>query len=179
MRNVKGMLMLVLLATMFVCNSCSNKEKNIIGKWAADLSSIDLKMGDGIPSDIKSEVEQEMSGLKSMQFVIDQVIIEFKEGGVLTLGPSGDTRDFQWKIEDHSLMLSGDLEGIKAEFSIEIKELSKDKMTLFVSAESMLNQVKKVMGSEFDEAMAEIPSDVNINDMVKGTSVAISLIKKS
>jgi hypothetical protein len=110
---------------------------------------------------------------------MDQVIIEFKEGGVLTLGPTGDTRDFNWKIDGQDLILSGDLEGIKAEFSLEIKELSKDKLTLFISAQSMMDQAKKVMGSEFDEAMSEIPSDVNINDMVDGTSVAITLNKKS
>jgi hypothetical protein len=179
MKNLKSILGLCLLITFLIFSSCGNKEKNILGKWSPDLNSIDLKMGDGIPSDIKGEVEQEMAGLKSLQFVMDQIIIEFKEGGVLTLGPAGDTRDFNWKIEDHNLMLSGNLEGLKAEFTLEIKELSKDKLTLFISAESMMDQAKKVMGNEFDEAMAEIPSDVNINDMVKGTSVAITLNKKS
>jgi hypothetical protein len=170
---------LIVLASLFIFASCGSREKDILGKWSPDLGSIDLKLGDGIPADIKSEVEQEMSGVKAMQFMMDQIIIEFKEEGVLTLGPTGDTRDFNWKLDGNNLVLSGELEGLKADFSLEIKELSKEKMTLFISAEAMMEQAKKAMGSEFDEAMAEIPAEVNVNDMVKGTSMAITLTKKS
>jgi len=42
-----------------------------------------------------------------------------------------------------------------------------------------MEQMKKVMGAEFDEAMAEMPAGVDVNAMVKGTSATMTLKKKA
>jgi len=169
-----------LTASLFILNSCGGDlQKNIVGKWTADLSSLEVTLGDGIPGDIKPEVESGVKEVKSMQFLAEQVTIDFKDGGVLTLGPSGDTKDFNWKVDGNNIVLSGELEGQKFEFSIEAKESSADKIVLFISAESALEQMKKVMGAEFDQAMGELPPGVDINAMVKGTSASMTLKKKA
>ncbi len=83
------------MVALLILNSCGSKEKNIIGKWSPDLNSIELTMGSGIPSDIKSEVEQEMSGLKSMQFFMDQVIIVYNYFRLFILFCFNNSIDYQ------------------------------------------------------------------------------------
>jgi hypothetical protein len=171
---------LFLTASIVGLNSCGGSlEKDIVGQWTADLSSLDVKLGDGIPPEFKPEVEAGVSEVKGMQFVAEQVVIDFKEGGVLTVGPTGETKDFSWKVDGSNLVLSGELEGQKFEFSIEVTESSADKVVLHLTAESAMEQMKKVMGAEFDEAMAEMPEGVDVNAMVKGTSATMTLKKKA
>lgn len=163
------------LAFLFVVASCGGaSEKDLIGKWSVDASSLDIQLGDGVPADMKEMVK---SGQKEMleegSEDMEAATIEFKEGGVLTVGAEGESENGTWKLDGNTLTLGMEQGGQKVEVDLEV-EMSGDKMTATLTAEEVLNVIKEQGMADQVKAMA----GTELEKMVDGTSISISFNKK-
>lgn len=170
---VKGF---AILSTLLILASCGGtSESDIIGTWKIDAKSVDIKLGDGFPAEMKAMVEKGKSEMKEAESDMEAVSIEFKEGGKLTVSVKGESQevDAKWSIDGDYLVIDGEFEGKKGSIKLKLEEVSSDKMELSLSAEDLLAQVKKDM----PEALSQVPPSMDIDAMVKGTKLMVALKK--
>ncbi len=168
------------LAFLLVLGSCGGaSEADMIGKWKMDAGSIDLKLGDGVPAEMKAMVE---FGKKEMMSEgkedIEGATVEFKKGGVFTVSMDGQSEDGKWKLDGDNVVLTMKPEGAKKEVSISliVEEVSGDAMTLTLTAEELVNTIKK----QDPNAMKMIESmsgQSDIEKMIDGTQVSFTMKK--
>lgn len=168
------------LAFLLVLGSCGGaSEADMIGKWKMDAGSIDIKLGDGVPSEMKAMVE---SGKKEMMSEgkedIEAATIEFKKGGEFTVSMEGDSEKGKWKLDGDKVILSMKPEGAKKEVSIAliVEEVSGDAMTLTLTAEELMNTMKKQDPNSV-KMIESMSGQSDIEKMVEGTQVSFTMKK--
>lgn len=186
MKNLFKVTFVALLASVMV--SCGGADKaDFVGQWTPDLSSIDIHLSDQIPSDLAKNVDIDdiKSEAKEGQNVADEMVIDFKEDGTLTVGPKGDTKDFKWDIDGDELVITGELDegpvaGKKFELAFEIVDSGSDAFTLKLTAMSLKEQIEAQFKSEMDAAMAQAGPilDMLNDDILTDTWASISFKKK-
>ena len=78
--------------------------------------------------------------------------------------------DFYWKLEGDKLIIEGEVEEQKGKMALTVESVSADKLTLALTAEDLIAQVKEQM----PEAMNMVPGEFDIDAMAKGTSMSMS-----
>ena len=188
MKNVFKTLAVALTALMVV--SCGGDEASIaesdvstaevevstedllVGPWKVDPSSLDLTLGDGLAA-FKGAIEEEKGKMLSeASGESDKVSFEFKEDGKLVLSheDEDETYSFDWSLEGDKLVIEGEVEGQKGKMALNVQSVSADKLTLALTAEDLIAQVKEQM----PEAMGMVPGEFDIDAMAKGTSMSMS-----
>jgi|TARA_B110000495_G_scaffold192571_1_gene196892 hypothetical protein len=174
MKNVFKTLAVALTALALVsCGGTEVSSAGMAGKWKADPSSLDLTLGDGLAAfkgmieEGKEEMLSEVSGES------DKVTFDFKEDGKLVVSAEGEDETFNWSLAGDKLTLEGELEGQGGKIELTVESVSADKLTLALTAEDLLAQIKEQM----PEAMNEVPGEFDVDAMAKGTSVSMSFKK--
>ena len=165
-----------ILVSLLVLASCGGSaESDIVSVWKIDVSSIDLKLGDGFPEEMKAMVEGQKAEMTGNTEEMDGITIEFKEGGTFVVAKKGEKENQEgtWKIDGDKLVLTAEVDGKSNSIKINLDEVTSDKLSLSLTAEDVLAQVKEQM----PEAMGAIPAEFDIDAMVTGTKLAISLKK--
>ena len=176
MKNVFKTLVVALTSLALVsCGGTEMTSIDLAGSWKADPSSLDLTLGDGLAvfkgaiEEGKQEMLSEVSGES------DKVTFEFKEGGKLLVSAEGEeeTFTFDWSLEGDKLILEGELEGQEGKIELTVESVSADKLTLALTAEDLIAQIKEQM----PEAMDQVPGEFDVDAMAKGTSMSMSFKK--
>lgn len=174
MKNVFKTLAVALTALVLV--SCGGADSaGLVGVWEADPSSLDLTLGDGLAA-FKGAIEEQKSEMVSeASEESESITFEFKEDGKLVLSheDKDETFSFDWSLEGDKLIIEGEVEGEKGKMALTVQSVSADKLTLALTAEDLIAQVKEQM----PEAMSRIPGTFDIDAMAKGTSMSISFIR--
>lgn len=175
MKNVFKTLAVALTALVLVsCGGASSAD--LVGTWKADPSSLDLVLGDGIPSEFKTMIEEgKKEAMSEATHEAEGMLIEFTEDGKIVLSKDGEKAPFtlDYSVSGDKLSIKGDIEGEKIDYYVTLSETSADKFTVSITAEEILAQVKEQM----PEAMNEIPGEFDVDAMAKGTSVSFSFKK--
>lgn len=171
----------VFALSLFVLASCGGtSEADIIGKWKVDASSIDIKLGDGVPAPIKSEVDEAMKDMKSEEGAkeVNNITLDFQEGGKLIVSGEGkeEKEEFKWSIDGDFLVIEGDMQGKKGKIKFNIDEVSGDKMTISLTGEDILAQIKE-QAPEMIEGMKMMAGGTDIEKMAAGSKITVSLKK--
>jgi hypothetical protein len=166
----------VLIALVLLMSSCGSK--SIQGTWKVDPSSLDLVLGEGFPEEMKKGVEETKVEVKSekAQKELDKITLELLEGGVAKLKHADhaeDTQEFHWKQNGDVLNLNGEIDGEKFNANLNILKSSADEVTIGLTGESLLEQVK----AERPELMEQIPAMFDVKKLVEGAKVSISMKK--
>ena len=174
MKNVFKTLVVALTSLALVsCGGTEMTSIDLAGSWKADPSSLDLTLGDGLAAfkgmieEGKEEMLSEVSGES------DKVTFDFKEDGKLVVSAEGEDETFNWSLAGDKLTLEGELEGQGGKIELTVESVSADKLTLALTAEDLLAQIKEQM----PEAMNEVPGEFDVDAMAKGTSVSMSFKK--
>jgi len=165
------------LAFLFVVASCGSAEKKMVGKWKFDASALNVELGDGFPAEMKDAVD---GGIKEMKSEgaeeMDAVTFDFQEGGKLVVSGEGDEQTFNWSVDGDYLILSGELEGQSGEIKLMIEDVSDDKMSVSLTAEDLIAQVKEQMPELMDMAKSQTGGQ-DVEKMVKGSKITIGFKK--
>ncbi len=167
----------VFIAIVMLLTSCGGAA-SIEGTWKVDPSSLDLVLGDGFPEEMKQSVEAAKAEAKSDKASneMDKITLELNEGGVAMLKHADhaeDTQEFKWEQKGDVLNLNGEIDGEKFNANLDIMSASADEVTIGLTGESLLEQVKK----ERPEMMEQIPPMFDVEKMVKGAKVSIKMKK--
>jgi len=171
MKNVFKTLAVALTALVLV--SCGGADSaDLVGAWKADPSSLDLTLGDGLAAFKGAIEEQKSQMLSEASEESESITFEFKEGGKLVLSheDEDETFSFDWSLEGDKLIIEGEVEEQKGKMTLTVESVSADKLTLALTAEDLLAQVKEQM----PEAMSMVPGEFDIDAMAKGTSMSMS-----
>lgn len=176
MKNVFKTLAVALTALVLVsCGGTEVSSAGMVGSWKADPSSLDLTLGDGLAAfkGMIEEGKQEMLSEASEES--ESVTFEFKEDGKLVLSheDEDETFSFDWSLEGDKLIIEGEVEEQKGKMTLTVQSVSADKLTLALTAEDLIAQVKEQM----PEAMSMVPGEFDVDAMAKGTSVSFSFKK--
>lgn len=165
------------LAILFVVASCGGvSEDELIGKWSADPSSVDIKLGDGVPSEYKSMVKSYQADMKSEGAEeIKAATIEFKEGGTLVVSAEGQEQKGTWSLDGDDLTLGMEEGGQKLEMTVQV-EMDGDNMTATLEASEVLKSLKKTPGA--DQMIKGLANGNDIDKMAEGTSISVTFNKK-
>ena len=150
-------------------------EDLLVGPWKVDPSSLDLTLGDGLAA-FKGAIEEEKSKMLSEASEESETItFDLKEDAKLVLSKEGEdeTFSFDWSLEGDKLIIEGEVEGQKGKMALNVESVSVDKLTLALTAEELIAQVKEQM----PEAMGMVPAEFDVDAMAKGTSMSISFKK--
>lgn len=165
------------LAFLLVLASCGGKEADVVGKWKIDVSSIDVTLGDGIPAEMKSMMNGNMSEMKSAdaQKEADQTTFDFQEGGKLVISKKGDDEKLEgkWSIDGDYMIIEGEIEGMKGKLKLMLDEVSGDKMTVSLTGEEILAQLK----AQQPGMVEMMKGQGDLDKMAKGTKVSVSFKK--
>lgn len=176
MKSVFKLFTIVLITVLLAsCGGGSGSTAGLVGKWHADLSSLDLVLGDGIPAPMKAGIEAQKDGLlKQGEAQSDDVTIEFTEDGKMILSKEGEEKkeELNYAFDGNKLSLTGDMDGEKVDFDLNISEVSASKFTISMTAEEILAQVKAKY-----PALLNAAGGMDIDAMAKGSSMAISFKK--
>ena len=174
MKNVFKTLLVALTALVLVsCGGTEMTSIDLAGSWKADPSSLDLTLGDGLAAfkgmieEGKEEMLSEISGES------DKVTFDFKEDGKLVVSAEGKDETFNWSLAGDKLTLEGELEGQKGKIELTVESVSAEKLTLALTAEDLIAQIKEQM----PEAMNQVPGEFDVDAMAKGTSMSMSFNK--
>lgn len=166
-----------LFAGLFIFAACGGgPEKTLIGSWKIDGTAFDVTLGDGFPEEMKAQVE---AGKKEMKEEgakeLEDITIEFKEDGkfVMTKKGEDDKVEGSWKVEGDKLVIEGEVEGKKGQISLNMDEVTDERVALSLNAEDLLAEIKKQM----PEALEGIPPMFDIDAMAKGTKFSAALKK--
>ncbi len=175
MKNLAKLTLFVAI-TLFMIGCGSNAKDNLIGNWKVDPSSLEINLGDGIPEEYKTminEGKKEMTEEASRE--ANKVNFEFKDDGKMVVSAEGEkeTFEFDWEVNGEKLKINGEVEGQKFEVELDIQESTADKLTLALTGEYILNEIKK----QAPMALAGAPEGMDLAKMAEGTSVAISFKK--
>ncbi len=176
MKKVFKTLAVALTALVLVsCGGTEQTSADLIGSWKAAPSSLNLTLGDGLAAfkGMIEEGKQEMLSEASAQ--IEKVTFDFKEDGKLVVSAEGEDEafTFNWSLAGDKLTLEGELEGQEGKIELSVESVSADKLTLALTAEDLIAQIK----GQMPEAMDQIPGEFDVDAMAKGTSMSISFNK--
>jgi hypothetical protein len=174
MKKVFKTLAVALTALVLVsCGGTEQTSADLIGSWKADPSSLNLTLGDGLAA-FKGMIEEGKSQMLSeVSGESDKVTFDFKEDGKLVVSAEGEDETFNWSLEGDKLTLEGELEGQKGKIELTVESVSADKLTLALTAEDLIAQIKEQM----PEAMNQVPGEFDVDAMAKGTSMSMSFNK--
>ena len=174
MKKVFKTLAVALTALVLVsCGGTEQTSADLIGSWKAAPSSLNLTLGDGLAA-FKGMIEEGKSQMLSeVSGESDKVTFDFKEDGKLVVSAEGKDETFNWSLAGDKLTLEGELEGQKGKIELTVESVSADKLTLALTAEDLLAQIKEQM----PEAMNEVPGEFDVDAMAKGTSMSMSFNK--
>jgi hypothetical protein len=168
---------LAALAFLFVVASCGSAEKDMIGKWKMDASAIDVKLGDGFPAEMKSEVNEGIKEMKSEgASELDAVTFDFQEGGKLVISADGEEQEMNWEVDGDHLIVSGEVEGQSGKIKLMIEDVSSDKMSVSLTAEELIAQVKEQMPELMEMAKGQTGGQ-DVEKMMKGSKLTIGFKK--
>jgi hypothetical protein len=171
MKSVFKTLAVALTALLLVsCGGADSAE--LVGAWKADPSSLDLTLGDGLAA-FKGAIEQEKNQMLSEASEESETItFDLKEDGKLVLFKEGEdeTISFDWSLKGDKLIIEGEIEDQKGKITLNVQSVSADKLTLGLTAEDLLAQIKEQM----PEAMSMVPGEFDVDAMAKGTSMSMS-----
>lgn len=162
--------------TALVMVSCGSNADSLVGTWHADVSSLDLVLGDGVPEEMKKGIESEKGeAMKEAQSEADEVSIEFTKEGKVILSKEGEDEkpELEYTVDGDKLNIKGEIDGEKVDFSLTLAEASADKFTLSITGEEALAQMKE----KYPEMLAQAEGMGDLETMVKGSSVSISFKK--
>lgn len=164
------------LAFLFVVASCGGvSEKDLVGKWSVDPTSIDIKLGDGVPAEMKTMVEQGQKEMVSEGSEdMKAATIEFKEGGKLVIGAEGESQEGTWSLDGSDLTIGMEERGQKVEVTLQV-EMNGDEMTATLTAEEILNVLKD---QGMDQNVEQMAGGKKLDEMVDGTSLSVTFKKK-
>lgn len=166
------------LAFLLVLASCGGaSEADVVGKWKIDVSSIDIKLGDAVPAPMKSELNEGMSEMKSdrAQKEADEMTFDFQEGGKLVISKKGEDEkvDAKWSIDGDYMVIEGEVDGMKGKLKLMIDEVSGDKMTVSLTGEEILAQMK----AQQPGMVEMMKGQGDLDKMAEGTKVSVSFKK--
>ncbi len=169
------------LAVLFVVASCGGvSEGDLVGKWSVDPSSVEITMGDGIPSEMKKMVKE---GQKEMEQEASEDLkaatIEFKEGGKLVISAEGESQEGTWSLDGEDLTIGMEQGGVKGEITVQV-EMDGDNMTATLQATEIVKAIKKAMKDEprAGEMIERMTDGMDMDKMAEGTSISITFNKK-
>ena len=84
-----------------------------------------------------------------------------------------ETYTINWSMDGGKLTIDGEVEGEKGKIVLTVASISADKLTVTLTAEDLLAQIKE----EMPEAMNQVPGEFDVDAMAKGTSVSMSFKK--
>ncbi len=169
--------------------SCANPQDNFVGTWNPDVTSLDVKLGDGIPEKFKSQAETSLEEMKKdseeMQKKADKFLIEFKEDGTGSASEDGEAKDFKWTLEGDNLLLTASdekiHEGEDVSFKLAVKENTADKIVIELTAESLWAQLKEQAKDDEFAQLEQMASGFldgkTVDEVIKGNSFSIALKK--
>lgn len=167
----------LIIAGLLIFTSCGGgPEQTLIGSWHVDASSLDLKLGDGFPAEMKEMVEQGKEEVRTEGAEdLKNLTVEFKEDGKFVISMKGEDEKVEgsWKIENEKLVIEAEVEGKRGSITLTLDEVSDEKVALSLSAEDLLAEIKKQM----PEALEELPPYMDIDKMAKGTKFMAALKK--
>jgi hypothetical protein len=165
------------VAVLLILASCGGSaEKDIVGTWKLDANSVDLQLGEGFPAEMKDRINSQKDQMTSNSEEIDGMTIEFKEDGKLVLAKDGekaDELDATWAVEDDKLVIQATIEGQQGKIKLNLDEVSSEKVALSLTAEEVLAQVK----AQMPEALEQVPPQMDVEGMAKGTKLMFALKK--
>ncbi len=172
---------LAALAFLFVVASCGGvSESDLVGKWTADPSSVEITLGDDVPSEMKSMVERGEKEMKQeASSDIKATTIEFKEGGKLVVSAEGQEQTGTWSLDGEDLTLGMEAQGMKVELTVQV-EMDGDSMTATLQATEILKAIKKATKDQpgADEMIKRMTGDEDLDKLAKGTSISVTFNKK-
>lgn len=166
----------VFIALIMLMSSCG--AKSIEGAWKIDPSSLDLVLGEGFPEEFKANIESAKKEANSEKAIGEakKITLELLADGKAKLmhaDHSDDTQEFSWKQDGSVLNLNGEIDGEKFNANLDIIESSADEITIGLTGESLLKQMKE----ERPELMEQIPSMIDVNKLVEGAKVSVKMKK--
>lgn len=175
MKNIFKLLATIFISSLLLTSCGSGATDGLVGKWQADMSSFDLVLGDGVPAPMKGMIEAQKEGVvKQGEAESGNFTIEFTKEGKMIVSKKGDdrTEELDYTFNGEKLSLSGEVEGDKVDLDLNVSEVSSNKFTIAMTAEEILAQIK----AKYPELL-ERAEGMNIDAMVKGSSMAISFKK--
>lgn len=174
MKNVFKTLAVALTALVLV--SCGgNSADSLVGSWHADVNSLDLQLGEGIPAEIKEGIESEKGeAIEEAAEESEGISIEFTKEGKVILSKEGEEETFSldYAVEGDKLSFKGEIEGEKIDVYVTLADASADKFTISLSGEDVLAQIKAQQPE-----MLGMAEGMDLDAMAKGTSVSMSFKK--
>jgi hypothetical protein len=183
MKNLFKALIVVMIPLLLASCGGGDKAGKIVGKWKADVSSLDLVLGDGVPAEIKTMVEgQKDKTLGEAEKEVSDITIEFTEAGKVVLSKEGEDEkpEMDYSVSGNKLNLKGDVEGQEVDFTLTLASVSGDKMTVAITGEEIVKQMKEKYAKEFEQAngmAAAFAQGASLEDMLKGSKVSLSFKK--
>lgn len=163
--------------TLFILASCKgDASKLIVGSWKVDPTMIDVVLGESFPEDLRGIVESGKEDMKSEGSEdFEALTIEFQKGGKFLMTAEGEDEQVtgSWKLDGDQLKIDAQIVDEKGSLTLNIEEISKDKVELSLSADDLLNEVKTQMPDLLDE----VPSFIDVEAMANGTKFLVGLKK--
>ena len=171
---IGGIAALAFLLTLGSCGGPS--EADMVGEWKIDSSSIDVKLGEGVPTEVKAMVQAGKADmLQEGSKEMEAASIKFEKGGKLIASAEGEEQEGKWKLDGDKLVVSMEEGGKEVSIAFNVDEVDGSKMTLTLTAEELLNTMKKQEPRAVDQIKAMTGTDVE--KMIEGTSLTFSLKK--
>lgn len=167
----------VLIALVMLMSSCGSS--SIEGSWKIDPSSLDLVVGDGFPSEYKSYIEEAKNNSSNPEVIeeADKVTLQLLANGVAKINDLSHPEDsvsFNWKQTGDILNLNGEIEGEKFNVNLNLFSTSADELTIGLTGESMLEQVKTERPELLEFPMVQM---LDLDKIVKGSKFSIKMKK--
>ena len=166
---------LAILVSLFILGGCGGTpEEKIIGTWKINIRSVDITLGDVFPADAKMIVKGYSFALLMQAPSANKISFEFKKNGDFIVAAAGDKVKGKWSIKGKRLKLYTSVEGQKAEVVLHIKEIESDEMTISLSAQMLLDQLKSLL----PKTLQLMVSNHEVTELVKGTSIKATFKKE-
>lgn len=179
-----------LIYFFFFYKSDSTIADDLVGTWKVDVSSLKIDFGDNIPYKIKEEISGEIdraSDRSEENFdLISFVLMDGGKGYAMHVDHD-DKKYFDWSIDNGKLILEGELDNSYLKIAVEIDDLASDHVTLSLTGEELLEQLRSQIPKELDEAEAEMKEDMrrdedfervlNFEELAEGSAMRITFKK--
>jgi hypothetical protein len=107
---------------------------------------------------------------------LDAVTFDFQEGGKLVISADGEEQEMNWEVDGDHLIVSGEVEGQSGKIKLMIEDVSSDKMSVSLTAEELIAQVKEQMPELMEMAKGQTGGQ-DVEKMMKGSKLTIGFKK--